>query len=166
VVCKVLLDSRVLELRRENEALKLKLFWKEHGPEQLKAAMRAANGAAGGPGCGCLGCEVSGRHESDHGEMPVKKPCAFKAWFEATLRELEMVVAVGLPAGAVWVDGSVVDSGNDVLDDGAHFTNLGADDWVAWTYGSRLWKAASVRDPELAKLEGLFRTLDAVGGGA
>jgi hypothetical protein len=40
----------VLELRRENEALKLKLFWREHGPEQLKTAMRMANGAAGGPG--------------------------------------------------------------------------------------------------------------------
>ncbi len=166
VVCKVLLDSRVLELRRENEALRLRLFWKEHGPEQLKAAMRLANGAAGGPGCGCLGCVVSGRREREHGEVPVKKPCAFKAWFEQTLQELGMDVAVGLPAEAVWVHVQEVDPDSALLDDGAHFTNLGADDWVAWTYGSRLWKAASVRDPELAKLEGLFRTLDAVCAGA
>ncbi len=77
-----------------------------------------------------------------------------------------MDVAVGLPAEPMWVDGSVVDSGNDVLDDGAHFTNLGSDDWVAWTYGSKLWKATSVRDPELAKLERLFHTLDVTYVGA
>ncbi len=52
VVCKVLLDTRVLELRRENETLRIQLFWKDHGPESLKAAMRATNGAADGPGCG------------------------------------------------------------------------------------------------------------------
>jgi hypothetical protein len=166
VVCKVLLDTRALELRRENEALRLRLFWKDHGPEQLKAAMRMANGAAGGPGCGCLGCVVSGRRESGHGELPVKKPCAFKAWFEQTLQELGMDVAVGLPAEETWVHVQEVDPDSALLDDGAHFTNLGADDWVAWTYGSRLWKAVSVSDPELAKLEGLFRTLDTVGGGA
>jgi hypothetical protein len=168
VVCKVLLDSRVLELRRENEALKLRLFWKEHGPEQLKAAMRMANGAAGGPGCGCLGCKVSGRGELEFSNVAGKQGegCAFKAWFEQTLIELDMDVAVSLPAAAVWVHVKEVDSRNDLLDDGVHFTNLGADDWVAWTYGSRLWKAASVSDPELGKLQRLFLTLDAVGGGA
>ncbi len=125
-----------------------------------------ANGAAGGPGCGCLGCVVGGRREREHGEVPVKNPCAFKSWFEETLRELEMDVVVGLPAEEMWVHVKEVDPDSALLDDGAHFTNLGADDWVAWTYGSRLWKATCVRDPELAKLEGLFRTLDAVGGGA
>jgi hypothetical protein len=89
-----------------------------------------------------------------------------KAWFEETLKELDMDVAVALPAEPVWVHVKVVDPDSTVLDDGAHFTNLGGDDWVCWTYGSKLWKAASVRDPELAKLERLFRTLDALGGGA
>jgi hypothetical protein len=74
-----------------------------------------------------------------------------------------MGVAVGLPDEPVWVDGSVVDSGNNVLDDGQHFTNLGSDDWVYWTYGSKLWKATSVRDPELTKLERLFHTLNTLG---
>jgi len=166
VVCKVLLDTRVLELRRENEALKLRLFWKEHGPEQLKAAMRLANGLAGGPGCGCLGCKVGGRNELAFSNVAGKDACAFKAWFEAILKELDMDVAVSLPAAAVWVHVKEVDPDRSLLDDGVHFTNLGADDWVAWTYGSRLWKAASVSDPELAKLQRLFLTLDAVGGGA
>jgi hypothetical protein len=136
VVCKVLLDTRVLELRRENEALKLRLFWKEHGPEQL---MRLANGAAGGPGCGCLGCKVSGRGELEFSNVAGTKGegCAFKAWFEQTLRELDMDVAVSLPAAAVWVHVKEVDPDRALLDDGVHFTNLGADDWVAWTCFSR-----------------------------
>jgi hypothetical protein len=166
VVCKVLLDTRVLELRRENEALRLRLFWKEHGPEQLKAAMRAANGAAGGPGCGCLGCKVSGRGELAFSNVAGKEACAFKAWFEETLNGLGMDVAVGLPAEETWVHVQEVDPDSALLDDGAHFTNLGADDWVAWTYGSRLWKAASVSDPELAKLQRLFGALQREGEGA
>ena len=39
LVSKILFDTRLLELKRENEALKLKLFWKEHNPSHLKAAM-------------------------------------------------------------------------------------------------------------------------------
>jgi hypothetical protein len=118
VVCKVLLDTRVLELRRENEALKLRLFWKEHGPEQLKAAMRMANAAAGGPGCGCLGCKVGGRNELAFSNVAGKDACAFKAWFEAILKELDMDVAVSLPAAAVWVHVKEVDPDRSLLDDG------------------------------------------------
>ncbi len=117
----------------------------------------------GGPKCSCLVCVVSGRYEMDVGEVPEKKPCTFKPWFEQVLQDHEMSIGVGLPDVPIWVDGSVVDSHNDVLDDGQHFTNLGSDDWVVWTYGSKLWKATSVCDPELAKLERLFRTLDTVG---
>jgi hypothetical protein len=160
VVCKVLFDTRLLELKRENEALKLKLFWKEHNPSILKSYMSAANNADGGPKCCCLACVVTGRYEMDVGELPEKKPCTFKPWFEHMLQDHEMSIAVGLPDVPVWVDGSVVDCGNNVLDDGQHFTNLGSGDWFCWTYGSKLWKATSVGDPELAKLERLFHTLN------
>ena len=164
LVSKILFDTRLLELKRENEALKLKLFWKEYNPCHMNAAMYLANTADGGPSCSCLACAVSGRYASDDFEVVERKPCVFKAWFEQVLREHDMSIAVGLPAVPVWVNGIVVDSHNDVLDDGQHFTNLGADDWVSWTYGSKLWKATSVRDPELAKLQRLFRTLKIVGG--
>jgi len=36
VVSKILFDMRLLELKCENEDLKLKLFWKENGPSMLK----------------------------------------------------------------------------------------------------------------------------------
>lgn len=165
VVSKILFDTRLLELKRENEALKLKLFWKEHNPEELNKAMHLANTANGGcgPACSCLACAVSGRHESDYGEVAEKKPCKFKPWFEQVLREHDMSIARGLPDVPIWVDGSVVDSHNDVLDDGHHFSNLASQDWFCWTYGSKLWKATSVHDPELAKLERLFQYLDTLG---
>jgi len=134
-------------LKRENEALKLKLFWKEHGPGELNAAIRLANYVVGGYWCCCLACTVSGRHEKRYGETDENKPCTFKPWFEQVLREHDMSI------------GSVVNSG----DDGHHFRNSVRQDWFCWTYGSRLWKATSVLDPELAKLERLFKTLDMVG---
>ena len=54
LVAKVLMDTRLLELKRENEELKLKLFWKEHNPSMLRQAMAAANKIDGGPRCACL----------------------------------------------------------------------------------------------------------------
>ena len=160
---KILLDTRLLELKRENEALKLKLFWKEHNPAHLKAAMYLANTADGGPACSCFMCVMSGRYPSDDGEIPRKKPCVFKSWFEQVLREYDMSVGLSLPDAPIWVNGIVVDDHNDVLYDGQHFTNLGSGDWFCWTYGSKLWKATSVGDPELAKLERLFRALNTLG---
>jgi hypothetical protein len=157
------LQSENEALKRENEDLKLKLFWKEHGPDKLNEAIRSANYVEGGYWCCCLACAVSGRHEKGYGETDENKPCTFKTWFEQVLDHHEMSIGRGLPDVPIWVEGSVVDSGNDVLDDGQHFTILGRQDWLHWTYGSRLWKATSVRDPELAKLERLFTTLGTIG---
>ena len=161
LVSRILLDTRLLELKRENEALKLKLFWKENNPEELKKAMASANWGKDGPSCSCLSCAISGRYLIDNGEVAEKKPCSFKPWFEQVLREHEM--SVGHVVDVPRVDGRVVDSHNDVFDDGQHFTNFAGADWRWWTYGSKLWKATYVRDPELTKLERLFRTLNTLG---
>ncbi len=150
-------------LKRENEALKLKLFWKEHNDEIMKNAMCWANSADGGPACSCLSCVESGRHESGNLDFADENPCKFKPWFEQVLDHHEMSIGRGLPDVPVWVDGSVVDSGNSVLDDGQHFSNLASQDWFCWTYGSKLWKATSAGDPELAKLESLLHYLDTLG---
>lgn len=106
---------------------------------------------------------VSGRYEKLDGEVAEKKPCTFKPWFEQVLDHHEMSIGRGLPDVPIWVEGSVVDSGNDVLDDGHHFSNLASQDWFCWTYGSKLWKATSVGDPELAKLKSVLRYLDTLG---
>ena len=161
LVSKILFDTRLLELKRENEALKLKLFWKEYSNKELDVAMAVANETDGGPECSCLACTVSGRYVTR--DLPERKPCTFKPWFEQVLREYDMSVGLSLPDAPIWVNGIVVDDHNDVLYDGQHFTNLGSGDWFCWTYGSKLWKATSVGDPELAKLERLFRALNTLG---
>ena len=161
LVSKILFDTRLIELKRENEALKLKLFWKEHNHEIMNNAMCWANEAPGGPRCSCLACVVSGRYEKLDGKDAEKKPCMFKPWFEQVLRAHDM--SVGHVVDMPRVDGSVVDSGNYVYDDGQHFTNFAGEDWKWWTHGSKLWKATSVRDPELAKLERLLHFLYTLG---
>ena len=154
----------LLELQRENETLKLRLFWEKYGPDKLKAVMRLVN-EQDWMGCICLACIQSDRHERGCRRIDASNdgPCKFKPQFEYELREHDMSFACGLPHVPIWVDGSVVNSRNNVLDDGHHFTNLGSHDWVSWTYGSKLWKATSVDDPELAKLKSLFETLENYG---
>ena len=173
LVAKVLMDTRLLELKRENEELKLKLFWTEHNPRMLKQAMTVANVRVGGPRCACLACIVGGRCEdgtrgfapypfvhqyddhvimSQHDRCHLK--CQFKPWFEGKIRESGMSVW----ASTVFVDGYVVDA-NEAQDTGQHFSNLGIQDWNTWVYGSRLCKASSAGDPELVKLKALFETL-------
>ena len=178
LVAKVLMDTRLLELKRENEELKLALFWKEHNPCMLKQAMRQAN--AVGPSCACLACIVGGRCDSgtlgyapyqfvqQYDEHTVMTPCdrchircQFKPFFEQKIEEHDMSVGFGVPGMhlPLWVDGGVVHDGSAALDDGHHFSNLQRKDWNTFAYGSRLWKAASVTDPDLMKLKRLFHAL-------
>ena len=149
-----------VELQRENEALQLKLFWKEHSYETMENAMCRANEAEGGPACSCLTCQIRGRYSRG---VTQNEPCTFKPWFEQVLHEHEMSIGRGLPDVPIWVEGSVVDSDNRVIDDGHHFSNLASQDWFCWTYGSKLWKATSIGDPELVKLERLLHYLDTLG---
>ena len=130
-----------LELQRESAILKLRLFWTEHGPEQLNAAMSAANQLRFGPQCYCLACSLTGRYKGKYAE---NKECEFKEWFEQMLTDHEMSFGNATP---------------DVTISDHHFSNLSGGVWLRWTYGSRLRKARSVRDPELAKLKSLFKTL-------
>ena len=152
-----------VKLQRENEALQLKLFWKEHSYEIMENAMCRANEAEGGPRCSCLTCQVRGRYSPG---VTQNEPCTFKPWFEQVLREHDMSIGRGwpdVPLWDVWFDGSVDESRAQVLDDGQHFSLRGKRDWFRWTYGSKLWKATSVCDPELAKLERLLHYLNTFG---
>jgi hypothetical protein len=113
LVAKVLMDTRLLELKRENEALKLQLFWRDHNPSMLRQAMAAANMVEGGPRCACLACIVGGRcADGTRGFAPYPVAaeydfqlvmstydrchlrCQFKPWFEAQIREAGMRVGV------------------------------------------------------------------------
>ncbi len=131
--------------------------------EIMENAMWWANKAVGCPGCSCLTCKLRGRYNS---AIPEKEPCTFKPWFEQVLREHDMSIGRGWPdkpIWCVWFGGSVDESRAQVMDDGQHFSNLGTQDWGMWRYGSKLWKATSVDDPELAKLDRLLRYLKSFG---
>ena len=69
-VCKVLFDVRLLELRREHEALKhksdalkLKVFWLQHDDLKLKQHLAWANDSSAGPNCSCSECYWNGRFD-------------------------------------------------------------------------------------------------------
>ena len=146
----------LLELQRENEALKLKLFWKEHSHEIMEKAMGCANEAKGGPTCSCSTCKVLGRYTSGVTE---KKRCTFKPWFEQVLREHNM--SIGL-VDLTWLDGIVYRSNGLFHANDQHF-GIFFSDWSFWMYGSKLHNATSVCDPELAKLERLLHYLNTLG---
>ena len=147
-------QQSVEELKREIERLRLKLFWRDHSHEELQAAMAAANGS--GPKCACLACAVSGRKDGD--DDRTCEHCTFKPWFEALLKAHAIVALPGPPAddeGVMHEDCAQ----NVVYDADCHLMTIGRHDWVFFTYGARLWKAASVEDPELRKLAALFDAL-------
>jgi hypothetical protein len=114
--------------------------------------------------CSCLACVLTGRHDDDRDDdEPCPLACTFTPWFEQVLHEHEMSTLVGLPDEPIWVDGRVVGDHehHKVLDTDHHFVRVFARNGTAsgWVYASKLWKATSVRDPELAKLERLLHTL-------
>jgi hypothetical protein len=101
IVSKVLFDSRLIELRRENEALKLKLFWSNHNKLALKQHLAWANGSEVGPNCRCGDCLCNGRIDlSDHvaEDGPVydtEDDCTFIPWFENEIVQFDMTISFG-----------------------------------------------------------------------
>jgi hypothetical protein len=141
LVSKVLLDQRFLELKQENEQLKLQLFWKEYNRKALKKAMIRAN-LLGGYFCMCGGCC----------ENMGPRPCTFKPWFEETVR------ACGLTFGPN--DDDERDNEFDaILGMDYHLINIKSNRWGTPIYGAKLAKAKSVLDLELQKLAALFKAL-------
>jgi hypothetical protein len=119
IVSKVLFDSRLIELRRENEALrfdqqraidtvkleqkstidklKLKVFWLEHDHLKLLEHLARANDSDDGPKWCCEGCYRSGRFGnfgSDKRVLPGVN-CTFIPWFENEITDFDMTSSVG-----------------------------------------------------------------------
>jgi len=162
LVCKVLLDARFLELKRENERLKLSLFWVDHSINTLKKLLGHANNRAGGPRCRCRCCMRTKRSRPsilDGYDDDVRdEKCLFGPWFERVLQEHGLSFAHFDDASPCDFDRELYPRPNvDV-----HFHVVGHPqytNWVVWMYGARLWRAQTTDDPELAKLRALFKTL-------
>ena len=161
LISQVLLQPRLLQLRNENEELKLKLFWKEHCKSKLQELMTESN--QNGPQCTCLSCAVSGRMDERQQAMPWGTDCKFKPWFEELLAKHELTAETGVQIYQEPVGQHMsMDDLNLLYDIDTHFHHLTRDDWFAWTYGAKLWKAKYVHDKELQKLSALFQSLSAV----
>ena len=102
VVCKVLFDARLLELRRENEALrqttdafKLHVFWLQHDDLKLKQHLAWANDGDTGPSCCCAECYWNGRF--DYTPKPILDDvyCTFVPWFCNELADFGLTSSAG-----------------------------------------------------------------------
>jgi len=149
----------------ENQTLKIKLFWKDYNLNKLKEAMRFANIDGIGPKCACLACAVTGRKDDEANDSD-PWVCTFKPWFEEQLKSLQMTVQWSTHEKRNDIHNCL--NGNtdtwcgfaSVFEDDSHFAHFSSrDDWKWFTYGSKLWNATSVEDPELAKLKSLFEIL-------
>ena len=107
IVSKVLFDSRLIELRRENEALKLeqkrtidklklKVFWLKHDHLHLQEHLALANDSEDGPNCRCRDCYWNGRFglDPDKRVLPGVN-CTFIPWFENEIVDFDMTSSVG-----------------------------------------------------------------------
>lgn len=155
-VSKVFMDARVAELRRENEDLRLQLFWKDHSVHLLRDVMGAANNWDKSPKCNCLSCAVSGRIEGDV-ESDDARDCAFVPWFEEKITECGLTFGHTLPDSTN--HSHISDTWGGVYDVDCHFIKLGRGDWNFFTYGKRLYQAKTIDDPELKKLKELIKLL-------
>lgn len=181
---KPLYEREILELRSENERLKLKLFWKDYSVDKLKKAMRFGNIIPdGSPYCQCNDCLSYERapwprkrvplHGSDSGaaanrnvydEDFYRRPCTFGPWFARTAARfgLTMKKAVYSDETPGPTEIPEHDSNADlyVLDMDCHLVNEDGPAWTRFTYGRRLWDAKTVESPELKKLEKFFNYFD------
>ena len=158
-VSKIFRDARFEQICKENAELRLQLFWKDHNTQMLEDAMRHANNWEKSPKCNCWKCSLSGRKDDDV-EVDELKTCEFIPWFE------EKITACDLTIGYVQMGSTskyhMSNNLNPVWDVDCHFVKIVmmGGDWSAFTYGSKLWDAKTVNDPELRKLEKLFKLLD------
>ena len=146
IVSKVLFDSRLCELKRENEELRLRVFWLEHSESKFAELMQLANCSESGPWCSCFACLESGRFHPMYagpGTDTCRLECAFKPWFE------EIVGRCGLSVGMS-------------KEDDTHFWYTLSECsplCFSWGYGRKLTDVRRSDDCEFCKLEALFVVL-------
>ena len=144
LLCKAFMDTPFLELKRENERLKLELFWRTYSAKNLCIQLFKFHSTLNDVYCGCVSCKHHGRFESELDEEVTEWSCEYMPWFEDFLENNEMDFS----------------HGRDDEDDNVHFNILDNiyGGWY-WQYGRAFTEARSVGGTELQKLEGIFDTL-------
>ncbi len=145
---KTFMDTRLLELKKKNERLKLKRFWSIYGVSKLRQQLRSYQWRIGAVHCECVSCKKYKRFdpkEEDEEEWSARyyanytwDVCRYQPWFQEFLNDMERDV------GEIGIE-HVYFQGDNVA-------------WF-WGYGPKFLNARSVADPELRKLEEIFDTL-------
>jgi hypothetical protein len=150
---KAFMDTRLLELKKRNERLKLKRFWSIYGASKLQKQLRSYQWCIGAVHCECVSCKKYKRFEPLRPHVPDEDEaewnaryyanktwdvCEYQPWFLEFLDDMERDVGE-LNFDHIFVEG----------------------DSLCWFfgYGPKFLNARSVADPELRKLEEIFDTL-------
>ncbi len=167
LVSNILLDSRFLELTRENERLTMSLFWVDHNINTLRKLMAYANKHGVGPRCRCRCCLYAKRcvwhwHSHDNGRIN-DEPCKFGPWFETILQKHGLSFTSSVKDDNYYR--CVADrESHPMPPDSVHFLlvtteHAPAASRLTWIYGAKLRKAQTTQDPGLLNLTALFKTL-------
>ena len=160
-VLKIVLDHRVLELRREVENLKLNIFWLKYGKAQLAYAMQCFN--VGVTRCNCVRCIAAERLPTDlleefldfqpelcHWQVPFEMfltECGFSVAFITEPEVFEFSTLSRLPP-------------KDHHESAEHFSPAKADfvlyhweDWVHFGIGYNLWSCECITAKPLKRYQ-------------
>lgn len=158
VVAKLLSDQRVIELNEKVRKLELQVFWLTHNYHDLREAMKAANLHYYGPNCGCESCMEAGREYETVHRHP---SCKFQPYFERLVAECGLTFATMQHVERIEGETHACMHGShEVPPTDVHFVMFGGASWEYFTFGAKLWRARSTKDPELAKLVLLLKKLD------
>jgi hypothetical protein len=162
-VCKVLFDTELIALRKKNDALRLNLFWKKYSAKKLRSAIKRGNKIMPGipRNCNCETCIEADRYWGIDEYNP-NEICAWRPLFEAKLVELGIGFS-NEPDYPSCFQHECAGGHGDAADCDTHIVNIlsrgTSHDWSEFTYGSKLFNATTVTDPELHKLVALFEWL-------
>lgn len=154
--CHILFEKEFIELNKKYKALELTLFWKDHSLPKLHEAMRQGNKL--GPNCDCSICTTTIRYVGISRRTEYNHDCTFAPWFKSKMNECGLSFQVISNAQVE----KVVEK-TPMCTPEVHI--IDSDDKNAWyniSYGSKLWKAASIEDPEILKLKALFEALEGI----
>jgi hypothetical protein len=163
-VSKIFRDLRYFELQERERILELTVFWKDHNCVKLKDAMAFANQKPDGPDCSCVQCAMSGRKNFQITLPSDGLPCTFMPYFESLLSECNITSknghgGVGIEHESTYDSIFDVSTHTYVYDIDTHLVTMGGTGWYLLTYGSKLWKARSIKSIELHNLSLLFKNL-------
>ena len=147
LICRIMMDQRVIELRRQNEELRLALFVEQHTTVRLRSLLKSANRSAAGPNCRCVICQFTGRHEIDGGMTQV---CTFIPWLNALVAEYGLIAA---KCETLAYDAPRPD---------VHFCHNSKEEWTDFSFGAKFFSSKSVSDPEIVKIKQFFEHLESM----